>query len=547
MADFVSHRPENRQFLLERGMFFPYSTAMTPMEKNGITDGTTRPLPLRGSLRARMAGITDIVKNAVENFQENGDANQAAAISLYAILSFIPLFILTLVAVTYIFGAHTEIRQEIFAGIQRLNPYLSDSIIAQMGGIEEKQQVLGWLGIITLVWFSAMIFSSLETALNIVFRSRVHRSYLKSKALAIAMIPTAWGVGVASFLLSTIASLVISNPVLSHLPVFKDIQGALFRYLIPYTVTVLYFAIVYRVVPTVRIPLRVAIAGSALFSALMEAAKHLFTWYVTKYSRYNIIFGSLEAVVLLVIFVFYVALILLFCAELMSSYLRRDLILLENAFFRKGGGGLATAERLYRKFGRTFPAGTYVFHEGDVGREMFYILSGRIGIEKQAGWGKKLLMELSAGQYFGEMAALIDAPRTAYARALEDSALAVIDRETVQSLLRESEGVSLLMLKEFSRRIKATNEALEEMTRSRVRIMVIVHFLKEWSPSDSSDAAGELARYAGIDREEVMETIAELVGEGILTEHHGTIRVYDPDKAWEAVVRSLPKSSSDRS
>jgi len=48
----------------------------------------------------------------------------------------------------------------------------------------------------------------------------------------------------------------------------------------------------------------------------MEIAKQLFTWYVANYTRYNVIFGSLEAVVILVIWVFYVALILLFCAEL---------------------------------------------------------------------------------------------------------------------------------------------------------------------------------------------------------------------------------------
>lgn len=519
---------------------FTYIVVMTPSRKPSeeTTPQSNKPLYL---LRMHIAGIWDLLRDAVENFQANGDTNQAAAISLYAILSFLPMFMLTLVAATHLFGANAEMRQEIFAGIQRLNPYLSEGILAQMGSIEEKQRVLGWLGIITLVWFSAMIFSSLETALNIAFRSRNYRNYFTSKVLAIAMIPTAWIVGFASFTLTAVASLVVRNPLLGDLNLFSQIHGVLLRYIIPYLVTVLFFTIVYRVVPTARIPLGVAVAGSAVFSALMEVAKHLFTWYVANYSRYNVIFGSMEAVVLLVIFVFYVSLILLFCAELMSAYLRRDLILLEKAFFRKDGGGLTIPERLYKRFGRTYHAGQYVFHEGETGREMFYIISGRIAIEKQTGHGKKMLMELRGGQYFGEMAALIDAPRTAYAKALQDSSLAVIDRETVRSLLRESEGVALMMLKEFSRRIKATNEALEEMTRTRIRIMVIVYFLKERSTERGVDSIAELARLANLEQDEIIETIEDLAGEGILIKRNGIIKVYDSDLAWEAVVRSMTR------
>jgi uncharacterized BrkB/YihY/UPF0761 family membrane protein len=86
----------------------------------------------------------------------------------------------------------------------------------------------------------------------------------------------------------------------------------------------------------------------------MEIAKQFFTWYVTSYTRYNVIFGSLEAVVILVVWVFYVALILLFCAELISSYQRRDMILLEKALLKPRSGRMQIDERLFRKFGRLY-------------------------------------------------------------------------------------------------------------------------------------------------------------------------------------------------
>ncbi len=134
-------------------------------------------------------------------------------------------------------------------------------------------------------------------------------------------------------------------------------QRDLFRYLLPYLVTVLFFTVVYKVIPTGKVSLKSALIGSAIFSALMEIAKQFFTWYVANYTRYNVIFGSLEAVVILVIWVFYIALILLFCAELISSYQRRDMILIEKALLKPGKDRPGIDERLLPKIRPLLSAG----------------------------------------------------------------------------------------------------------------------------------------------------------------------------------------------
>jgi len=86
-------------------------------------------------------------------------------------------------------------------------------------------------------------------------------------------------------------------------------------------------------------------------------------------------------------------------------------------------------ERLFRKFGRMYPKDAYVFRQGDTGQEMYYILMGNMRVEKTAGQIKKVLAEMGPGEYFGEMAALIEAPRTASVQATEDSNVAVIDSD----------------------------------------------------------------------------------------------------------------------
>ena len=489
-------------------------------------------------VRISLSALWDILWDAINNFQTNGETNQAAAIALYAILSFIPLFILTFLMAGYIFGAHPEIGQGLLEGIRRFSPSASVGLLTQLGGIEEKQRVLGWVGIISLIWFSSMIFGAIETAFNMIFRSQKPRNYLVSKALAIAMIPMAWTVGITSILVTSIATLLASQPLLAEMgiPYLSFLRGTLFRFVIPYVVTVLFFTIVYKIIPTIRIPLALALTGSAIFSVLMELAKHLFTWYVANYTRYNIIYGSLETVVILLVWVFYIALILLFCAELMSSYLRRDLILLDRAFFKPGTKKRSVDHRLVRKFGRLYPAGSYIFREGDHDHDMYYILSGKIHVEKRAGHVKKTLSELEAGHYFGEMAPLIDAPRTASAKAMVDSTLAVIDRDTFYKLLRESGSVSLMMLKEFSQRIKHTNETLEETTQALIRSLIILYFIRMWPFTAEREPLQDLVAYTGKEAGELEEIIEGLAREGVLTLRDNRITAFHEDAAWKSLL-----------
>lgn len=470
-------------------------------------------------IRRRFASAGEILRDAVRNYWTNGDTNQAAAIALYAILSIIPLFILTLLLVDDLFSSDPGIQKKLIDGIRQFIPSFSGDLLTQFGQIEGKKELLGWAGIISLIWFSATIFGAIETALNISFRSKIRRNYFVSKILAIAMIPLGWAVGIVSVVITYVAAILSRQPLIVQGGVFflPEVYGIVIRYFIPYFVNVLFFTVVYKAIPTEKVSLKSAVIGSAIFSALMEIAKQFFTWYVASYTSYDLIFGSLEAVVILVIWAFYVALILLFCAELISSYQRRDRILLEQALLKRRGGHIHSDERLFRKFGRLYARDEYIFREGDSGQSIFYILTGRVRMETSAGQAKKLLSEMGPGEYFGEIAALIDAPRTASARSFEESEIAVVDGDTLRSLLRESDEVSLFMLQELSRRIRRTNEALKGLSQSWVRLITALYFLRSWPLPEKRDPEMELAKITGKEPEEIREALDELGRRGMLT------------------------------
>lgn len=486
-------------------------------------------------LHLKGAALWDILSDAVRNYSRNHDGNQAAAIAFYAVVSMIPLFILTLWVVGTVFGSNPRLQQELIDQIQQFSPYFSNDLLDQIGRIEQKTTILGWVGVITLLWSSTLIFDSIQTAFKAIFRTSRERNYFVLKGLAVAMIPLGWMVGMASMAVTYLASVLEAHPFVSDLrsQLGLFVQNAFVEYVLPFSVMTAFFSIVYKVVPAGRISWGNALAGGVLFSAMMEIVKHVFAWYMSGASSYGVIYGSLQTVVVLVLWVFYMALLLLFCAELISSYRRRPLILLEKVL-RAEKKQTVLNERLFRRFGRVYRRGEYIFREGDEGSEIFYILLGGVQVEKKAASVAKVLAEMGPGQYFGEMAALLQKPRTASVRAVEDSEIAVISASTFRNLLRESNEISLMMLNEFSRRIGQTNEQLDALTQEWIKSTAVLYFCGRREASEIEKSVRHLAHITGKPPEDIRHALEGLQKEGILRVRDGCVADCDPAKVFDS-------------
>ena len=118
-------------------------------------------------------------------------------------------------------------------------------------------------------------------------------------------------------------------------------------------------------------------------------------------------------------------------------------------------------EQLFWKFGKEYPRGTLLFHEGDAGREMFIIQKGKVQVRKKVGAGEKILAELGEGEFFGEMALLEGLNRSATVEVIEDSKILVINPGTFESLLKSNIEIAIKMLKKMAARLRTADEHLE--------------------------------------------------------------------------------------
>lgn len=85
--------------------------------------------------------------------------------------------------------------------------------------------------------------------------------------------------------------------------------------------------------------------------------------------------------------------------------------------------------------------GQTVFHEGQLGSNLFIVLSGKIGIFNKT----KMIAKLGVGDAFGEMAVLTHKPRTATAAAIAETRLFSLDEKEINAILEKHVAVRLLL------------------------------------------------------------------------------------------------------
>jgi len=101
--------------------------------------------------------------------------------------------------------------------------------------------------------------------------------------------------------------------------------------------------------------------------------------------------------------------------------------------------------------------GQEVFEEGDKGDAFYVVLRGAVELSKKGRAGTKDRLAISrAGDSFGEMALLNDAPRSAAAIAQETSTLVSIPKDAFQGLM-DTEGLTYALLKHLSKALWATS------------------------------------------------------------------------------------------
>src|SRR6478736_5527674 len=136
---------------------------------------------------------------------------------------------------------------------------------------------------------------------------------------------------------------------------------------------------------------------------------------------------------------------------------------------------MSAEDTLFQKFGREFPEGTVLFREGEPGKEMFVLQSGKIAISKNVRDVQKVLAILGPGEFFGEMAIISNKPRNATATVHEDAKLLVIDPKTFEGMIRGNSEIAIRMIKKLAERLSEADAQIENLLLADPNSRVIHH------------------------------------------------------------------------
>jgi len=101
-----------------------------------------------------------------------------------------------------------------------------------------------------------------------------------------------------------------------------------------------------------------------------------------------------------------------------------------------------------------FKSGEVIFREGDPGSEMFIVQSGAVEIYRNHASQVQILAVMEKGDFFGEMSVLEGTPRTACARAAEDSEVIEITSAIFDRMIRGNIEIAVRMLRKLSSRLQ---------------------------------------------------------------------------------------------
>jgi CRP-like cAMP-binding protein len=115
-----------------------------------------------------------------------------------------------------------------------------------------------------------------------------------------------------------------------------------------------------------------------------------------------------------------------------------------------------------------YDEGEIIFAEGDPGKALYVVVSGRVGIEREPKLGRVQRLEtLTARQYFGERSIFDGAPHETRAVAVDRVHLLAIHREPLLALIRRSPDLSLSLVTVLSQRLREADSKLAARTRTK--------------------------------------------------------------------------------
>jgi membrane protein len=265
------------------------------------------------------------VLRTLKGFRANQGFLLAGAVAYYALLSIVPLLILTVIALSHIID-QAELLATLGHYLEWLVPGQSKAIVAELANFLAHRDVIGWVLLVTMIFFSSLAFTVLENAMSVIFFHRV--AIRRRHFLVSALLPYCYilflGLGLLLVTLVSGSLQAIGQESVDFLGRRWSLGGVsgVLLYLLGLGGEIFVLTSVYMVMPVGRLSLQHALIGGVTAALLWELTRHVLVWYFATLSQVSVVYGSLTTAIVVLLSLEIAATLLLLGAQVISEYER---------------------------------------------------------------------------------------------------------------------------------------------------------------------------------------------------------------------------------
>lgn len=264
----------------------------------------------------------NLIKDAIETFNVTRAGQAAASLAYYLIFSLFPL-LLVLISAGSFFLDSEQVYLKVSQLVQQNIPESYQWIDENLRTVLEQRGAVGIISVITLLWAASGGFMSLAYNINLAWLEAPQRNFFQRRLIGLEMIAGLSGL----FILSLIIDWVVNLLHLFNSPFVAFLQLGSWKWfsnLFSWLAIFLLFYALYDWVPTVSVSANAAASGALFASVSWKVATALFSFYIRSgFGRYELIYGSVGALVAFLFLIYILATITLFGAHLTSAIDRK--------------------------------------------------------------------------------------------------------------------------------------------------------------------------------------------------------------------------------
>jgi membrane protein len=267
--------------------------------------------------------VLPILKGTFKEFGEDNVLRLSAALAYYAMFSIGPLLVIAVGVAGLVLGQES-VRHEIQ---QQLQSMLGENSAKTLGSMMSAQKhgsslITTIIGIVVLLFGAAGVFGQLQDALNTIWEVKSKPGtgiwgFIRNRFLSFSMV---LGVGfllLISLALTTFLS-AVTGSLGSKLPISEALAHIL-NFVVSFGVITLLFAMIFKYLPDVKVPLRKVWVGAIVTALLFTVGKYLLALYLGRASTTSS-YGAAGSVIVILMWIYYASVILLFGAEFTQVY-----------------------------------------------------------------------------------------------------------------------------------------------------------------------------------------------------------------------------------